>query len=257
MRIINFSADGIQSAKNKGFFEWLANQDADLVCIQDLRATEFDLTSDAFFPEGYFPYFFDNPDGLNGVAIYTRSLPKAIMSGLGFADFDAEARFIQADFEHISIGSILVPQSFINEPSSLERKAQFFDLLYAHFDKIRNKRREFIFAGNWHVAHDFKDVENKNLGDTPGFLSEERRWFDEIQHQLGYVDAFREINQDDDEFSWWPSFDQSGWRVDTQIVSEGMKKHIEYGTIYKKQKFSSHAPVIMDYDFLLSEDNDY
>jgi exodeoxyribonuclease-3 len=257
MRIINFSADGIRSAKDKGFFEWVVNQDADIICIQDLRATEFDLTESIFFPEGYFPYFFDNPDGQNGVAIYTRKLPKAIMSGLGFTDFDGEARFIQADFEHISIGSILIPQSILTEPVSLERKAQFFDLFYAHLDKIRNKRREFVFAGNWQVAHEIRDVENKKMEDTPGFLTEERRWFDEISHQLGYVDAFRVVNHDDDEFTWWPSFDQTGWRVDTQIVSEGMRKHIEYGTIYKKQRFSSHAPVIMDYDFILSEEDEF
>ena len=254
MRVINFSADGITTAKEKGFFEWVINQDADIICIQDIRAQEFDLTSSTYFPEGYLPYFFDHPNGQNGVAIYTRHLPKAIMSGLGFAEFDHEARYIQADFDNLSVGSIILPRSFLSDPNSLEKKAQFLDLFYAHLEKIKNKRREFIFAGNWQIAAEVNDVEDKNIDDIPGFLLEERRWMDDVRHQLGYSDAFREINHDDDEFSWWPNENESGWRVDTQIVSDGMKKHIEYGSIYKKQQFSSHAPVIMDYDYTLGDE---
>lgn len=255
MRIINFSADGIRSAAKNGFYDWLKNQDADIVCIQDLRAQEYDLVEDIFFPQGYFCYFFDNYENQNGVAIYTRKLPKAIMTGLGSVDHDAEARFIQADFDEISIGSILAPSASLDNPSSMEHKAQFFDHLHAHLDKIRNKRREFIFAGNWQIAHDERDVQQLNGDDKVGFLLEERRWFDDVIHQLGYADAFREVNNDNDEFSWWPEGNKNdGMRVDFQLVSPGMKKHIEYGLIYKKQAFSSHAPVIMDYDFLLGED---
>ena len=256
MRIINFSADGIESAEKNGFFDWVSKQDADFICIQDLRAQEYDLVSDVFFPQGYFAYFFDNMDRHNGVAIYTRKLPKAIMTGLGFTEFDIEARFIQADFDEISIGSILVPSSSIDDANSMERKAQFLDLLQAHLDKIRNKRREFVFAGNWHIAHEIKDVEQHDQDDLPGFLTEERRWLDEVEHQLGYCDAFRLINQDSDEFSWWPEGDKNnGKRVDFQLISQGMRKFVEYGSIYKNQDFSSHAPIVMDYDYNLGEDD--
>lgn len=255
MRIINFSADGIKAAAQKGFFDWLLNQDADIICIQDLRAQEYDLTEDLFFPQGYFCYFFDTPDSTNGVAIYTRKLPKAIMTGLGFNDFDGEARFIQADFDNLSVGSILAPSATLDDPASMERKAQFFDLLQAHLDKIRNKRREFVFAGNWQIARDDTDIQNHDCEEKVGFLLEERRWFDDVNHQLGYVDAFRVVNTDDDEFSWWPDNNKNdGMRVDFQLVSEGMKKHVEYGLIYKKQDFSTHAPVIIDYDYYLGED---
>ncbi len=249
MRIINFSADGIKSAEKKGFFEWLRSQDADFVCIQDLRAQEPDL-GNAFFPDGYYAYFLDSADRSNGVAIYTRRLPKAIMTGLGFNDFDHEARFIQADFDDISIGSILVPSSRSNDPVSMERKALFLNLMEAHLDKIRHKRRNFIFAGNWHIAHNANDTQQHLRDDEPGFLLSERRWLDEVTHRLGYVDAFREINSDNDEFTWWPDESrQNGQRTDFQLVSAGVRNLIEYGTIYKKQVFSSHAPVIMDYDY--------
>ena len=101
MRVISFSADGIKNAAEKGFYDWLKEQDADFVCIQDLRCSEYDLQDNLFFPEEYNPYFFDDIDGkANGVAIYCRQLPKAIMTGLGFADFDMEGRYIQADYEN-------------------------------------------------------------------------------------------------------------------------------------------------------------
>ena len=255
MRVINFSADGIHKAAENGFFEWLGNQDADIICIQDLRCQEYDLTDDVFFPQGYFPYFVDSASGENGVAIYTRKLPKAIMFGLGFNDFDAEARYIQADFDEISIGSILVPPSSLDNPASMERKAQFFDMLYAHLEKIINKRKPFIFAGNWLIAHEERDTEQDIDGNQPGFLLEERRWLDEVQHQLGYADAFRCYNTDADEFTWWPNGDKSnGQRVDFQLVSESLASMVEYGAIYKNQVFSTHAPLIIDYDFQLGED---
>jgi exodeoxyribonuclease-3 len=254
MRIINFSADGISAAEKLGFFEWVISQDADLICIQDLRAQEYDL-SNAFFPEGYYAYFFDTADRSNGVAIYTKKLPKAIMTGLGFNEFDQEARFIQADFETISIASILVPNASLDDPISLERKATFLDLLHAHLDKIRNKRRDFIFAGNWQIAHNANDMQQHANSEQPGFLLSERRWLDDVTHKLGYVDAFREINKDNDEFTWWPDEARNeGQRIDFQLVSASLKHVIEYGAIYKKQAFSSHAPVIMDYDYLLDED---
>lgn len=257
MRIINFSADGIQSAAKKGFFDWLKNQDADIVCIQDLQAQEYDLTDDIYFPEGYFPYFFDTLDGSNGVAIYTRKLPKAIMTGLGFNDFDPEARYIQADFDEISIGSILVPPSTLEDPASMERKASFLSAMEAHLEKITHKRRHFIFAGNWSIAHNENDIQQPKTDDEPGFLLEERRWLDDTIHQLGYADAFRIGNTDNDEFSWWPEGDKSnGWRADFQLISTGLKKHVEYATIYKGQEFSTHAPVIIDYDYVLEDDLD-
>jgi exodeoxyribonuclease-3 len=255
MRIINFCAEGIKTAANKGFYEWLANQDADVVCIQDLRCQEHELTTDIFFPQGYFPYFFDHYEGQNGVAIYTRKLPKAIMTGLGFNDFDQEARYIQADFDTLSIGSILLPAAAKGDSAAIERKLQFQQLLQQHLEKISHKRRDFIFAGNWQTIHQQQDSAEEIDDDRPGTMLQERRWLDDITHQLGYCDAFREVNHDDDEFTYLPEGDKSqGVRYDFQLVSAGLKSHIEYGFIFKNQQFSDHAPVVMDYDYPFEED---
>lgn len=251
MRIISFSADGIKSAAEKGFYDWLKDQDADFICVQDLQCSEYDLQDSVFFPENYNAYFFDDINGkANGVAIYCRQLPKAIMTGLGFADFDTEGRYIQADFDNLSVGCLLGPNV---EPGNAEqqlRKTEFYGLLGGHLQKVRNKRREFIICGNWHMAHTPGDVQDTERNSTvSGFLAEERQWLNELL-ESGYVDAFREINSDQDEYSWWPDGDRSanGWRSDFHIASQGLKYAVDYGAIYKTRQFSSHAPVIMDYD---------
>jgi exodeoxyribonuclease-3 len=251
MRVISFCADGIQSAADNGFFDWIKDQDAEFICIQNLGCSEYDLQDDIYFPNGYNAYFFDAVEGKsNGVALYCRSLPKAIMTGLGFTEFDMEGRYIQADFANISIGCLLAPCGGESGSNEQERKSEFYSLLQAHLGKIRNKRREFVICGGWQIAHMAKDVQDTERNSTrSGFLAEERQWMDEVL-ELGYVDAFREINSDSDEFTWWPDNDRdgNGLRTDFHLVSGGMKYSTDYGAIYKGQQFSSHAPVIMDYD---------
>jgi exodeoxyribonuclease-3 len=254
VRIISFSADGIQAAAGNGFYEWLEEQDADFVCIQDLRCSEYDLQDNIYFPQEYNTYFFDDIDGKsNGVAIYCRQLPKAIMTGLGFADFDMEGRYIQADYENFSVACLLGPGAEPGNKEQQERKNEFYSLLGAHLQKVRNKRREFIICGNWHMAHTPADVQDTERNSTvSGFLAEERQWMNELL-ESGYVDAFREVNSDQDEFSWWPdgNRDENGWRTDFHIISQGLRYAVDYGAIYKTKQFSSHAPVIMDYDIEL------
>jgi exodeoxyribonuclease-3 len=254
MRIISFSADGIKNAAKQGFYEWLKEQDADFVCVQDLQCSEYDLQDKIFFPADYNAYFFDDVDGkANGVAIYCRQMPKAIMTGLGFTDFDMEGRYIQADYENLSVACLLAPHAAPGDAAQQARKNDFYGLLGGHLQKIRNKRREFIICGNWHIAHTPADVQDSQNNSTrTGFLAEERQWMNELL-AAGYVDAFREISSDQDEFSWWPDGErgENGWRTDFQIISQGLKYAVDYGAIYKIKAFSTHAPVIMDYDIEL------
>ncbi len=257
MRIISLSVDGIHQAAQRGLYTWLAEQDADIICLQDLRAKEYEVDTDPFHLDGYFAYFFDSGiEHYNGVAIYTRHQPKALIYGLGFSNgVDMEGRYLQADFEHISVGSLLAP-SATSELESQEVKIKFFDDFQAHLNKITRKRRDYIFCGNWAMAHRRQDVQNwQNNDDNSGFLPHEQQWMDQLFNQLGYVDAFRQVNHDPDEYSWWPSSqlnEGDGWRTDYQVTSNNLKNRVEYGVIYKTQQFSSHLPVIMDYDIELS-----
>ncbi len=256
MRIISLCVDGIHQATQRGLYDWLNSQDADVICLQDLKALEYELDQPVFQPPGYNAYFFDSGiEHCNGVAIYTRQQPKALIYGLGFASgVDMQGRYLQADFEHISVGSLLAPV-YTGTPESEEIKIKFFDDFQAHLNKISRKRREYIFCGNWAMAHTGKDVQNAdNHNQTPGFLAHEQQWMDQLFNQLEYKDAFRKVVGDSDEYTWWPSGEVGqgdGWRVDYQVVSDPLAGSIEHGAIYKNQVFSSHLPLIMDYDLEL------
>lgn len=253
MRIISLCVDGIHQAAQRGLYDWLEGQDADIICLQDLRAQEYELDNDIFHPEGYFAYFLDSGvKHYNGVAIYTRHQPKALIYGLGFASgVDMEGRYLQIDFEKYSIGSLLAPGAF-NEAEPVSVKDQFFDDLQTLLHKITRKRREFIFCGNWAMAHTSKDVQNVDRRPhLSGFLDHERQWMSQLFRQLGYADAFRLCVPDAGEYSWWPKDDESvedGMRVDYQVISEGIRSKVEYAALYKTRRFSSHLPVIVDYD---------
>jgi exodeoxyribonuclease-3 len=167
--VISFCADGIVSVK-KGFFDWALEQDADVICVQDLRAPESALGSRTFNPDGYFSYFFDSIDGKsNGVAIYCRKLPKAIMTGLGLGEADGEGRFMQADFENIGVACLLGPQASADPVPSPE--ITLFERLRGQLDKVRKKRRRYTCADIAHTA----GVQRAAYR-YPGFLGAERQW---------------------------------------------------------------------------------
>lgn len=255
MRIISISCDGIFQAAARGLFGWLAGQDADLVCLQDLRARVPEMEYRPEFQlEGFTSYFLDSSDPLrDGVAIYTRMLPKALIYGFGlFTGEDADGRYLQADFAGLSVVSLLAPQG--QEADVREARTRFLAGLTAHMEKITRKRRRYIYCGNWGMVASAADVENADAhGDEPGFQPEDRQWWRQVQDQIGYADAFRVANSDRDEFSWWPSGTLGkgdGWRTDTQVVSRELVATVEHAAIYKSRAFSSHAPVIIDYDIL-------
>lgn len=253
MRIISHCVDGIHQAAQRGLYDWLKDQDADIICLQDLRAQETELDHDIFHPEGYFSYFLDSGvKHYNGVAIYTRHQPKALIYGLGFSSgVDMEGRYLQIDFEHHSIGSLLAPAAF-SAMESQDVKDKFFEDFQALLHKITRKRRHFIFCGNWSMAHTAKDVENwQSYEYLSGFLGHEQQWMNQLFRQLGYADAFRLCVPDEGEYSWWPSGeigDGKGMRVDYQVISEALKKKVEFAAMYKTKTFSSHLPVIVDYE---------
>lgn len=255
MRVISISCDGIFQAAARGLFEWLAGQDAELICLQDLRARIPEIEDRPEFElAGYSAYYLDSSDPLrDGVAIYTRVVPKALIYGFGlFSGDDTDGRYLQADFESLSVISLLVPQG--PEPAQQETKTRFLTGLLAHMEKITRKRRRYIYCGNWGIAATATDIENAAAYvNSPGFLPEDRQWWRQVQEQVGYADAFRAANTDGDEFSWWPSGtlgEGDGWRTDTQLVSRDLVRAVEYAAIYKSKAFSSHAPVIVDYDIL-------
>lgn len=254
MRVITFNTQGIEQAADNGFFDWMVQQDADVICLQDIRAKEYQLDAARYHPEGYQAYFFDAfEDGFSGVAIYTREIPKAIMTGLGFEQCDFNGRFIQADFDKVSVASWSVPSGLKSDEAQAE-KEEYMDLLKGHLTKTLRKRREFIFCGPLHTAYKPADLSNWYINQTvSGFLPQEREWLAEIFEDMEYVDAFRQVNFADHQYTWWPEYNRArelneGARLDYQITTANLRKTIKAASIYRDQFFSAHAPVIIDYD---------
>lgn len=254
MRVITFNTQGIEQAADNGFFDWMIEQDADVVCLQNLKAKEYQLDGDRYHPEGYHAYFFDAfEDGFSGVALYTRHLPKAIMTGLGFEQCDFNGRFIQADFDKVSVSSMTIP-SGLRSTEEQAAKMEYLDLFMGHLKKTLRKRREFIFAGTFNIAHRPIDLSNWYVNQrVSGFLAEEREWIEDALGEMGYVDAFREVNKAERQYTWWPDYNRAwslneGARLDYQITTANLRKTVKAARIYRDQRFSEHAPLTIDYD---------
>ena len=253
MRVISVNVNGIRAAHRKNFFSWLKTQNADVVCIQETKAQVDQLTEEIIKPEGYYSYFNSAvKKGYSGVAIYARVKPDKVIDKIGWENADKEGRFIQANFGKLSVVSIYLPSG----SSSEERQAikyDFLDRFIPVLKKIRRQKREYIICGDWNIAHKKIDIKNwKSNQKNSGFLPEERAWMDNLFDNIGMVDSFRIVNQQPEQYTWWSNRGQAwaknvGWRLDYQVVTPGLKNKIITASIYKDERFSDHAPLIIDY----------
>lgn len=253
MKVITLNANGIRSAAKKGFFTWLSHQQADIVCLQETKAQLYQLSDDIFCPHGYHCFYKDaTKKGYSGVALYTKKKPDNVVYELGWAVADGEGRYIQADFGQLSVASLYLPSGTSGEDRQ-QIKYAFLDFYLPILHKQLKFKREFIIAGDWNIAHKPIDLKNWKANQKhSGFLPEERAWLDKVFGELRYVDAFRQVNQQADEYTWWSHRGKAweknvGWRIDYQVVTPGLKDKIVSASIYKEQRFSDHAPLIMQY----------
>ena len=253
MRIITLNFNGIRSAYNKGFLEWFGKQEADILCVQELKAQEPDMTPDMFSPHGYHGYFhYAEKKGYSGVGIYCKNKPDKVIVGLGIPEFDSEGRYIEAQFGKLSVVSLYLPSGSSGE----ERQAVKFKFLEAfmpHMVALMKSGRDVVVCGDWNIAHTEKDLKNwKGNKKNSGFLPEERAWLTQLFDEVGFVDVFRKLHPELEAYTWWSNRGQAwakdvGWRLDYQAVTPGMaEKAIKTG-IYKEQRFSDHAPFMVDY----------
>lgn len=257
MRIITANLNGIRAAARKGFFQWMVRQRADVVCIQETKAQIHQLEDKVFWPRGWHAVFHDaEKKGYSGVAIYSRRKPDKVNIGLGWPDIDSEGRYIEACFGKLSVVSLYLPSGSSSEGRQ-QIKFGFLERFMPYLKKLRLKRREYILCGDWNIAHREIDLKNwRGNKKNSGFLPEERAWMDELFGPAGYVDAFRAVNPNADQYTWWSNRGQAwaknvGWRIDYQVVTPGIAQSVQGARIYKDKRFSDHAPLIMDYDYEL------
>jgi exodeoxyribonuclease-3 len=254
MRIVTLNCNGIRSAASKGLFDWLSTVEADVVCLQETKAQEHQLGDGRFRPSGMHCCYYDaKRKGYSGVAAFSRVKPRRVIRGFGVPEFDGEGRYLELQFPKLSVVSLYLPSGSAG-PERQASKYRFLGRFLPHLRKLLGRPRDYILCGDFNIAHREIDLKNWRANrKNSGFLPEERAWLDSVFGELGFVDAFREVDPRPEQYTWWSNRGQAwaknvGWRIDYQVVSPGLKGRARAASIYKERRFSDHAPLVMDYD---------
>ncbi len=257
LRVITLNLNGIRSAAGKGVFGWLARQKADIFCVQELKAQAANMTGEMLAPAGFHGFFHHaEKKGYSGVGLYAKHAPDRVCEGIGVREFDAEGRYVRADFGKLSVISVYLPSGSSGEHRQ-QSKFRFMGEFYPYLKALKQEGREFILCGDWNIAHQEIDLKNwRGNRKNSGFLPEERQWLTQVFDDLGWVDVFRRIDPRAEQYTWWSNRGQAwarnvGWRIDYQIATPGIAARARKVKIYKDQRFSDHAPLTIDYDYTL------
>jgi len=257
MRVITLNANGVRSAARKGLFRWLAAQKADVVCLQEMKCQEADLDAKLHGLKLYRScHAFAEKKGYSGVAIYSRRVPDEVTRGFRSREFDPEGRYVEARFGRLSVVSVYLPSGSAG-PHRQASKFRFLKEFVRHLQALRRRGSEIVLCGDWNIAHKEIDLRNwRSNQKNSGFLPEERAWLTRVFDEIGFVDVFRRLNAKPDQYTWWSNRGQAwaknvGWRIDYQIATPGLAAMARKESIYKRRRFSDHAPLIIDYDYAL------
>jgi exodeoxyribonuclease-3 len=255
LRVVTFNANGLRSAARKGFFAWFARQRADVLCVQELKAHDEQIADQAFHARGYHrACMHAEKRGYSGVAIYSRVEPVEVVRGIGEPEFDREGRYVEARFRGTAVVSAYFP-SGSSSPARQEAKFRFLAAFDRRVRELAQRGLPLVFCGDFNMAHRPIDLKNwRRLQGYPGFTPAERAWLDSLLDGRGYVDAFRAVNQEPHQYTWWSNRGQAwanntGWRIDYQVVSPALGAVVRSAAIYKRRRFSDHAPLTIDYDW--------
>jgi len=271
MRILSFNANGLRSAANKGFFDWFARQDVDVMCVQETKAQEHQLAGPGglhknFLPEGYKAFFRDatTKKGYSGVAIYSRREPDELRTALGWDAFDEEGRYLEARYGNLSVVSFYIPSGSSGELRQ-GFKFQVMDWLRPILDEWLASGRDYVLCGDWNIVRARNDIRNWTGNQkNSGCLPPERAWLNGMIADAcgdglceppanGWKDSFRVVKPDAVEYSWWSQRGAAraknvGWRIDYQLVTPALADRVRSAEIFPEPKFSDHAPYLVEYD---------
>ena len=252
-RIVTLNANGIRSAGSKGLFRWLKRVEPDVVCLQEIRAHEGDIP-DALRATRQFHSHFHCAErkGYSGTALYAVKQPRSVRCGFGSAEFDAEGRYVEAEFANVSVISAYFP-SGSSGPERQAAKYRFLDQFYPHLARLSASGREVVLCGDVNIAHKEIDLKNwKSNQKNSGFLPEERAWLSRVFDEQGWVDVFRRLDPRPEQYTWWSNRGQAwannvGWRIDYQIATPGIAAQARNAEICTTRRFSDHAPLTIEY----------
>ena len=253
MKIASWNVNGVRAAQGKGFLDWLAASDADLVFIQETKANVDQLEAVLIEPPGWGSAFHSGErKGYSGVAVYHRAdqKPDEIVAGVGDPKFDCEGRVIMARYGDLCVYGNYFPNGG-QGPERVVYKLEFYDLLLTQINALRAAGRQVVVGGDWNTAHHEIDLARPKENETvSGFLPEERAWLDRYAAD-GWIDSFRELHPEArDRYTWW-SFRMNsrarnvGWRIDYFWTDAALRDRIIGAEIFEAQQGSDHAPLTL------------
>lgn len=256
MKVISLNANGLRSATSKGLAPWLLEQDADVICLQEIRIEAHQVPPAIQALSQYYQYYQPaQKKGYSGVGILTKHKPQSVQYGLT-ADPDLEGRYLAIDLGPVVIASLYLP-SGSSGPDRQERKFAFMQQLLPIFAAMKADDKAYILCGDWNIAHTKMDIKNwQSNQKNSGFLPEERQWLSDVLTNQGLVDAFRHLHPDKIEYSWWSNranayANNVGWRIDYQLISQALSAQLLAFETPRDPKFSDHAPLIAEYNLSL------
>ncbi|GAA0601876.1 exodeoxyribonuclease III [Streptomyces crystallinus] len=264
LTVTTVNVNGLRAAAKKGFLQWLAASDADVVCLQEVRAEPQQLTAEVREPEGW--HVVHAPaaaKGRAGVSLYTRREPERVRVGFGSAEFDGGGRYVEADLPGVTVASLYLPSGEAGTEKQ-DEKYRFMGEFLPYLKELRARAaadgREVVVCGDWNIAHREADLKNWRANKkNAGFLPEEREWLSRVLDAAegGYVDVVRELHPDQEgPYSWWSyrgrAFDNdSGWRIDYHLATPGLAARAVKGYVERaathEERWSDHAPVTVAY----------
>ena len=252
MKVITANLNGFRSAARKGLWAYLAKEDPDFLCCQELKAQESNLEEVDENPLGMHRIWHcAEKRGYSGVALYSKQPPQHVQIGLSLPQFNVEGRYICADFKKFSLVCLYLP-SGTSSNDRQQVKFQFLNYFSTVLSELRACGREVLICGDWNIAHTPLDLKNwRSNQKHSGFLPEERAWLTEVL-EAGWVDVWRQLYPDIPGYTWWSNRGQAyakdvGWRIDYQIASPKLAKSAKNAFVYKEEKFSDHAPLVVNY----------
>jgi exodeoxyribonuclease-3 len=253
MRIISYNVNGIRAAITKGFLDWLQQANPDIICLQEIKATEDQIPTEAITAAGYpYQYYFSaQKKGYSGVAILSKIQPKNVVFGTGIPEMDFEGRNLRADFEDFSVMSLYLPSG--TNIDRLDHKFKYMDDFQMYINALKIDFPNLIIAGDYNICHEAIDIHDPIRNATvSGFLPSERKWIDGFM-KSGFIDSFRHFNKEPHHYSWWSyranaRNNNKGWRIDYHLVSEPMRDRLRRAVILPEAKHSDHCPILVEID---------
>ena len=251
MKIISYNVNGIRSAVNKGLINWLQSVNADVVCLQEIKAMKEQLDLNIFEEAGYkYHYWFSaQKKGYSGVAILSKVLPNHVEYGTGIASMDFEGRNIRADFDNFSVMSLYLPSG--TNDARLGHKLEYMAMFHNYIDELKREIPNLVICGDYNICHEEIDIHNpKGLSNVSGFLPVERKWIGEFINN-GFIDSFRHFNKEPDHYTWWSyranaRNNNKGWRLDYGMVANVLEEKLKRAVILSEARHSDHCPILVE-----------